>query len=203
MDTLLPAFFALDRYCGRRPDDATGLHLYALVCESLGQFETAANHLMRTIAILEAAYEVSEDPVVERQFTIANSNLARIRLALRDFGGATQSFESALGLLPEYDKQETKVLRVQAHFGCGIASFLQGDLGAALANFEAALENARDDKTLRGQVTVLLAQTMWATQNTEFKENSKVRLLEWYVIESTLTAIFACMLMAWGFPPHF
>ncbi|KAH0589327.1 hypothetical protein H2248_005088 [Termitomyces sp. 'cryptogamus'] len=177
-ETLIPAFFTLERYCGRRPDDATGLHLYALVCESLGQFETAANQLMRTIAILEAAYEVSEEPIVERQFTIANSNLARIRLALRDFEGATQSFESALGLLSEDDKPETKVLRVQAHFGCGIASFLQGDLEVALANFEAALESARDDKTLRGQVTVLLAQTMWATQNDEFKESSKVQLLE-------------------------
>ncbi|KAG6878535.1 hypothetical protein C0993_004433 [Termitomyces sp. T159_Od127] len=188
--TLLPAFFALDRYCGRRPDDATGLHLYALVCESLGQYETAANKLMRTIAILEAAYEVSEDPIVERQYTIANSNLARVRLALRDFEGATQSFESALGLLPEDDKPETKVLRVQAHFGCGIASFLQGDLGAALANFEAAMENARDDKTLRGQVTVLLAQTMWATQDTEFKENSKAQLLECITSDpDNLTAI--------------
>ncbi|KAG6862290.1 hypothetical protein C0995_015987 [Termitomyces sp. Mi166 len=190
-DTLLPAFFVLDRYCGRRPDNATGLHLYALVCESLGQFETAANQLMRTIAMLEAAYEVSEDAIVERQFTIANSNLGRIRLALRDLEGATQSFESALGLLlPEDDKPETKVLRVQAHFGCGIANFLQGDLEAALANFEAALESASDDKTLRGQVTVLLAQAMWGTQNDEFKENSKVQLLECITSDpENLTAI--------------
>ncbi|KAG6854057.1 hypothetical protein C0991_011035 [Blastosporella zonata] len=179
MDMLLPAFFALGRYCGRRPDDATGLHLYALVCEGLGHLETAEIQLMRTITILEAAYEISEDPVVERQFTIANSNLARIRLGLRDFEGAAQSFESALGLLPDDEKAETKILRAQALFGSGLASFLQGDLEGALANFEAALESSGDDKMLRGQVTVLLAQTMWATQNDEFKESSKALLLEW------------------------
>ncbi|KAG6857271.1 hypothetical protein H0H87_007104 [Tephrocybe sp. NHM501043] len=181
METLLPAFFALGRYCGRRPDNATGLHLYALVCESLGHLETAENQLMRTITILEAAYEVSEDPVVERQFTIANSNLARVRLGLRDYEGAAQSFESALGLLPEDEEPETRILRAQALFGSGLASFLMEDLEGALANFEAALESAGDDKALRGQVTVLLAQAMWATQNDEFKESSKTQLLEWYV----------------------
>ncbi|KAG6829553.1 hypothetical protein H0H92_004222 [Tricholoma furcatifolium] len=181
LDTLLPAFFALDRYCGRRPDDATGLHLYSLVCESLGHLETSVSQLMRTIAILEAAYEVSEDPVVERQFTIANSNLARVRLALGDWDGAEQAFASALGLLPEEDASgdgETRVLRVQANFGCGIAAFLKGDLESALGSFEAAMESVGDDKALRGQVTVLLAQTMWATQNEEFKESSKAQLLE-------------------------
>ncbi|KAF5386053.1 hypothetical protein D9615_002427 [Tricholomella constricta] len=178
LDALLPAFFVLDRYCGRRPDDATGLHLFALVCESLGHLQTGAGLLARTIAILEAAYEVSEDPTVERHFTIANSNLARIRLALQDFQGAAQSFESALGLLPENEEPETMVLRAQALFGSGLASFMQGDLEAALANFEAALESAGEDKTLRGQVTVLLAQTMWAIQTDEFRESSKALLLE-------------------------
>ncbi|KAG6908388.1 hypothetical protein DXG01_004817 [Tephrocybe rancida] len=190
IDMLLPAFFTLGRYCGHRPDDATGLHLYALVCESLGHLETAASQLMRTIAILEAAYEVSEDPVVERQFTIANSNLARVRLGLWDFEGAARSFESALGLLPDDEAPETKVLRAQALFGSGLASFLQGDLEGALSNFEAALESVGDDKALRGQVTVLLAQTMWATQNDEFKEGSKAQLLECIAADpENLTAI--------------
>ncbi|KAG5646300.1 hypothetical protein DXG03_003897 [Asterophora parasitica] len=178
IETLLPAFFALDRYAARRPDEATGLHLFALVCESLGHLETAAGLLARTIAILEAAYELSEDPTVERHFTIANSNLARIRLSLRDFEGARQSFESALGLLPEDDAEETRLLRAQALFGSGLAGFMQGDLEGALGNFEAALESAGEDPALRGQVTVLLAQTMWAIQTDEFRESSKAQLLE-------------------------
>ncbi|KAG5653623.1 hypothetical protein H0H81_011849 [Sphagnurus paluster] len=176
VEMLIPAFFSLERYCGRRPDDATGLHLFALVCESLGHLETAANLLERTIAILEAAYELSEDPVVERQFTIANTNIARVRLALRDFEGAVQGFESALGLLE--DVPENKVLRAQALFGSGLASFMHGDLEGALANFEAALECAAEDQALKGHVTVLLAQTMWAIQTDEFRESSKAQLLE-------------------------
>ncbi|KAG6820878.1 hypothetical protein H0H93_010222 [Arthromyces matolae] len=178
LQTLLPTFFVLRRYCERRPDDATGLHLYALICEGLGHLETAAAHLALTTAILEASYEISEDPTVERQFSIANTNLGRIRLALRDYKGATQSFESALGLLSEDDEPEMNILRAQAHFGCGIANFLQGDIDAALANLELALESAEDNVILRGQVTVLLAQTMWASQNDELRENSKAHLLE-------------------------
>jgi superkiller protein 3 len=158
---LFPAFFALGRYLKQRPDDASALHLYALVCERIGLVELAVEHTDRAISVLEAAYEETEDPVIERQFTIANTTVARLRLAVRDYEGALGSFQSALGLLPE--DGEDRVLQSQCLFGSGLANFKLGVLDVAIQNFEEALVAAGDDLQMRGHVTVLLSQTLWAT----------------------------------------
>ncbi|KAJ6593707.1 TPR-like protein [Mycena capillaripes] len=193
VDELLPAFFVLDRYCRGRPNDACALHLFALVCESLGQTEFAVELIGRAIALLEAEYEENEDSTVERHFTIANSNLARLRLSLKDYEGAIESFESALGLLAEDAKgDEINAMRAQAQFGMGLANFKLGDLEAALGLFEAALETAGENLVVRGHVTVLLAQTMWAIGTDEFKETAKAQLLDCIAADSeNLAAINA------------
>ena len=126
------------------------------------------------------AYEETEDPIIERQFIIANTTLARLRLAVRDFEGALGSFQSALGLLPE-EAGGDKVLKSQCLFGSGLASFKLGALDAAIENFEAALVAAGDDLHMRGHVTVLLAQTLWATGTEEGRDLAKSQLLDWYV----------------------
>jgi superkiller protein 3 len=180
-DILLPAFFVLGRYFQRCPDDACGLHLFGLICEHLGNFEQGVEYINRAITLLEAAYEEKEDPIVERQFIIAHTNIARLRLGLQDYAGSLESFENALGLLPEDAEQETQILRVQAQYGSGMASFKMGDLEAAMTAFQAALDSAADDRILRGHVTVLLAQTMWAISTPEFRESAKGLLLEWSV----------------------
>ena len=137
--------------------------------------------IARAIAVLESAYEDAEDPEVERRFIIASSNLARLRLSLREYPGTIDAFESALGLLGDSPDHISEVLRIQGHFGLGIANFMRGDLQAALGLFEAALESASDNPDARGQVSVLHAQTMWAIQTDEFRETAKARLLEWSV----------------------
>lgn len=180
-DILLPAFFVLGRYFQRCPDDACGLHLFGLICEHLGILEQGVEYINRAIALIEAAYEEKEDPVVERQFIIAHTNLARLRLGLQDYSGSLASFENALGLLPEDTERETQILRVQAQYGSGMASFKMGDLQAAMTAFQSALDSAADDHILRGQVTVLLAQTMWAIGTPDFRESAKGLLLEWSV----------------------
>lgn len=140
----------------------------------------------RAIAILEAVYEETEDVEVERRFVVASSNLARLRLGRRDWEGAGEAWESAMGLLPEgeggdEEEGEGRILRAQAQFGLGLVGFMKGDLEGALAMFGAALESAGSDLVIRGQVTVLLAQTMWAVGTEEFKESAKAQLLEWFV----------------------
>ncbi|KAH7888376.1 superkiller protein 3 [Phlebopus sp. FC_14] len=180
-DELLPAFFVLNRYAQRCPHDPCALHLLGLLCELLGQLEQGVQWISQAITLLEAAYEESEDPVVERQFTIAHSNLARLKVGLLDCTGALESFETALGLLPEEsldNDSETKVLRVQALFGSGLAHFRLGDLQAAMTAFQAALDSAGEDHVLRGHVTVLLAQAMWAIGTDEFRESAKALLLD-------------------------
>ncbi|KAG1771164.1 superkiller protein 3 [Suillus placidus] len=178
IDRLLPAFFVLGRYFQRCPADACGLHIFGLICEHLGKLEQGVEYISRAITLLEAAYEEKEDPMVERQFVIAHTNIARLRLGLQDYEGSLASFEIALGLLPEDTERESQILRVQAQYGSGLASFKMGDLQAAMTAFQAALESAADDRVLRGQVTVLLAQTMWAIGTPEFRESAKGLLLD-------------------------
>ncbi|KAG1844187.1 hypothetical protein DFJ58DRAFT_731304 [Suillus subalutaceus] len=177
-DRLLPAFFVLGRYFQRCPADACGLHVFGLICEHLGKLEQGVEYINRAITLLEAAYEEKEDPIVERQFVIAHTNIARLRFGLQDYEGSLESFENALGLLPEDAERESQILRVQAQYGSGLASFKMGDLQAAMAAFRAALESAADDRVLRGQVTVLLAQTMWAIRTPEFRESATGLLLD-------------------------
>jgi superkiller protein 3 len=179
-DSLFPAFFVLDRYCRRRPNDAVALQLSGLICERIGQLEYGIEQTRRAIFILEAAYEDTEDPQTERQFTFATSNLARMLLSVQDYQGALESFESALGLLSEDEDPIAKRLRIQGQFGSGLANFKLGNLDAALDMLEAAFESAHDDLEIKGQVTVLLAQTMWAIGTKDFQEMAKARLLQRY-----------------------
>lgn len=186
-DAIFPAFFVLDRYSKQRPDDATGLHLFGLVCERLGQIELGVDLIHRAISILEAAYEETEDPGVERQFTMANSNLARLKLSGHDYEGALESFESVLGLIPEDSSSPSDViLRAHAQFGSGVAQFKLDNLEEALSLFEVALESAGGNMLVKGQITVLLAQTMWAIGTDGFRETAKAQLLEWYFFHFNL-----------------
>jgi hypothetical protein len=74
-----------------------------------------------------------------------------------------------------------KVLRSQCLFGYSLASFKLGALDEALESFEAALVTAGDDLYMRGHVTVLLAQTLWAIGTEEGREAAKTQFLDWYV----------------------
>lgn len=180
VDSLLPSFYSLDRYCRRRTSDPTALHLFGLVCERLGHHELAVEVVSRAIKILETVYEETEDIIIERRYAIANANLARILLTVGKDLEAVETFESAFGLLSADDKNsETILLRVMCQFGSGIAHFHLGNLEEAMALFETALEVADGNVEVRGQVTVMLSQTLWAIGTDEFREAAKSQLLEW------------------------
>ncbi|KAI0644651.1 TPR-like protein [Trametes meyenii] len=178
-EAFLPAFFVLDRYCKQRPQDASALHLFGLVCERIGHVNVGIDLLGRAIALLEAAYEETEDAAIERQFTIAHTNAARLRLSAADFEGALESYQVATGLLPEQPEDaEGRVLLAQCQFGAGVANFKLGQLAEALGLFEAAMATAADQPVIRGHVVVLLAQTLWAIGTDEAKESAKTQLLQ-------------------------
>lgn len=182
-EEVLSATTVLGRYVKQRPNDACALHLLGLLYERLGQLEQGAEEISRAIALLEAAYEDTEDPVLERQFTIAHANLARLKVGLCDYTGALESFETVLGLLPDQSVDddsdaEVEILRVQTLFGCGLARFKLRDLQNAMSAFQAALDAVEENHVLRAHVTVLLAQSMWAIGTEEFRESAKALLLD-------------------------
>ncbi|TFK75308.1 TPR-like protein [Pluteus cervinus] len=176
LDSLLPAFFALTRYCEYQPLDPSGLHLLGLVHESLGHLERGAELLERAIGLLEAAYEETEDAEIEKQFTFANLNLGRLRLGLEDYDRAIELYESVLGLLGE--EADSTPYRAQAQLGLGVANFLHGDLQAGLGHLEIAVENSDGHMTLYEHAAVLQAKVMWAIGTPEFKEAAQTRLLD-------------------------
>ncbi|VDB87360.1 unnamed protein product [Peniophora sp. CBMAI 1063] len=188
-DKLFPAFFVLGRYCQQRPDDAAALHLYSLISERVGHLSLAAELAGRAIAVLEVAYEESEDATIERQFAIANTTMARVQLALSAYPVALEYYESATGILGE---DEVGSLKAQCHFGTGLANFKLGKLQEAVEAFELALGAAGEDAAIKGHVTVLLAQTLWAIGSQEAQESAKAQLLECITIDpENLTAINA------------
>lgn len=177
----MPAFFVLDRYCQERPNDESALHLFSLVCERVGHYDLAVELITKAISILEAKYEESEDPVIEKQFTIANANIGRIRVATEDFEGALESLETVLGLIGDDDSTESRVLRTQSHFVTGLSKSKCGDLNGAMGSFQSALDSAGDDLAMVGHVSVLLAQALWSLGGDEARESAKSQLLQWYV----------------------
>ncbi|PFH51986.1 hypothetical protein AMATHDRAFT_2475 [Amanita thiersii Skay4041] len=178
VQTLLPAFFSIQRYCRRRPDNAFAVHLFGLISECLGHIEVAENLMKGSISLLESAYEDAEDPVIERQFVIANANLARLQLSQRNWTGALTSFENVLGLLSEHTDATAMKLRIQAQYGSALAKILGGETEAAIEFYEAALLHTSDNDVLKNQIVVSFAQTLWELGNVEGKEAAKSQLLQ-------------------------
>lgn len=136
--------------------------------------------LSSVVSILEATYEETESPEVERQYVIAQSNMGRVKLGAGDYGGALECLETVSGLLSEAVDEEAKTLRAQAHFGTGMAKFKQGsDFGEVSASFEEAIAVAADSTLLIGHVSVLQAKAMWASGIEELMDGAKSILLEW------------------------
>lgn len=177
-DALFLPFAVLSRYTQQRSDDATGLHLLALICERLGQKEKAAELLQETIVILDAAYNQSEDAEIERRYAIAQVNLGRMRLALADFSGASEAFEVALNLLPDDATEQTaSTLRAHAQWGTGLAAYKLGDMTKALTTLETAMEvTPLDLVDVRGHIVLTLAQTLWTLGSDEARETGKNQL---------------------------
>lgn len=187
---LTVAFFALHHYCASRAGDPFALHLFGLVSENLGLLELAETLISKSASVLEAEYEDSEDPLIERCFAIANCNLARIRLALRDVNGATDSFQNVISLLSEDHDNSAIELRIQAHIGYGLAELMHKKSHSELRSLEAAIELAQENSSLRSQAIILLAQAMWSVGSEEYKDVAKTQLLQCIATDPTnITAI--------------
>lgn len=178
IEHLLPVFFLLNRYCARQPDDATGLHLFALVCERLGHKDFARTLVNRAMRILERIYEEREDPVVERQFMIANATLGRLQLATHDPEESLITFETVLGLVQDEDESKG-VLETQAKLGIAMGQAALRDVQEAVLSVQSAQGIAPEgNEALRAQCSILLAQTLWATRDPEYCELAKEELLK-------------------------
>jgi superkiller protein 3 len=187
---LLSAFTAVGRYCQVKPNDFSGLHLYGLVCERLGHFDTAIALVSRSVEYLEIAYEETEDPDIERCFSIAHANLGRLHLNVQNHSAAILSYESVRDLLSTGEGFAHPGLLAQAHFGLAVANFRLGNADAAINSIRAALETAHDNLRLKVHFTVLFARSMWMSGDDNLKETAKNILLEWCAFASRCTSLW-------------
>ncbi|KAG8992908.1 hypothetical protein FRB90_000870, partial [Tulasnella sp. 427] len=178
-DVLFLPFGVLDRYSQQRPDDAAALHLFALICERLGQRDWAITLMEKVIGILDAAYNKTEDSETERHFALAQVNVGRLRLAQSEYSDATEVLKVALSLLPQGTEDEIVILlRAHASYCLGLACFQLGEYGEALETLEAALEQTPAHLVaVRGQIIQLQSQTLWQLGSDEAREAGKTQLL--------------------------
>ncbi|PWN39848.1 TPR-like protein [Ceraceosorus guamensis] len=142
--------FSLSVLLAFSPHDSTALHLSALFCEQLGEFELAIERITRAASLLESDYEADEKPLTATKYAIAQANLGRIRLAIGDADGAVDALEAALGLFDVgaddaasgemMDGKKRIAVRVAAHLGLALAHHLLED-----DEVEAALQSALEE----------------------------------------------------------
>ena len=180
-DAFSPAFFVLDRFCRQRLSNANAQHLFGLICERIGHLDLAVEVIGRAVALLEAAYEETEDTEIERQYAIAHTNMARIRLAQGAYEEAKVSCDAVLALLEGVEDLDEQGLRliVHARIYIGLACWRLESFEDAQQSLESALATAQGSEVQR-HVVVLIAQVLWAIGTQEAKDAAKDRLLTRY-----------------------
>jgi len=176
---LVQPLFALAQIRRLKPQDLPHGHLYAMFQERIQNFQDSVPLLEETSAKLEADYEVSESPQALKRFALAKTDLARAYLAAGAYKDAVACGETALELSSdesdnELAPDERRRARLSAHLTLGLATYYSGDLGDAVAYFEAALEESDNDP----DAVCLLAQVLWAEGNDEARERARDLLFE-------------------------
>lgn len=167
------ASFALDAYLAQPwgAADVGAALLAGLFAERRGAHALAADRIERAAAALEAAYEATEDDVTMARYGLAQTNLARMRLAQGQAEDAEQAFEGALALLPESTDAVAGVTpalvwraRIQAQVGVVLARFWQlhaaghaSDAAAALEETLSELASGRDELAVVADKTTVPA----------------------------------------------
>lgn len=172
--------FAVTRYLAQRPEDATALHLNALILEQVDDLRAASESLEKAATVLEAEYELDESPHVEARYVIAQTNLGRIRMAREDYRGALEAFEAALSLLDldtdpadqddwtGLSRSQTVLLFIECRLGSGFAHYWLGDFSAAESVLENALEDLDEVNTVnKAALAVALGRVYWGQGESE------------------------------------
>lgn len=193
--------FALSSYLSHSPDSVNALHLSGLLSERLGQKDLSIQRLENASTLLEEDYEKNESLEVIDKFAIANVNLGRVRMEIGNDSEAIGAFNNTLSLLELGDNNEgtkdeesgilTKIerarIRLQSHIGIGMAQYFLENFAEALTSFETALEEIDGNLDLqpellgeqKAEVSVFLAQVLWAMEGSEQRDAARSQLLEW------------------------
>lgn len=155
------------------------MQLYALICERLDISSEAISALRSATTNYEAQFEETESSESEERYIVSLCNLARVLLASHAYEEALEAYQNCLGLLEGREDEAGRQMRLQCLLGKAIGEFWTEKVEDSLEDFERCLEIC--DQAERGEVTVLLARTLWGLGGEDAKEAAKSHLLEWCV----------------------
>lgn len=172
----LQPLFALHQLRCQVSSDMAFQHLSSLFAERISDFADAVSSLDLLTSSLEAEYETSESLVTLMRFAQAKADLARARLAERDFATVAEDAETALSLSEdeELDKKARQRVRLSAHMTAGLAYYYQGTMDQAISMFRSALEETQDNP----DIICLLAQVLWAKGGEEERNVAREQLFD-------------------------
>ncbi|KAI5476323.1 hypothetical protein MNV49_007836, partial [Pseudohyphozyma bogoriensis] len=168
--------FAISRYLSKHPTDVSALHLSALILERVGDLDSASAALEKAAEMLSEIYDAEESPEAEARYIVSQTNLGRVRLAKEDFEGALEAFEPPLALLPlpgeardvegALKKEEAILLYTECRLGSAMASFWNGDAGAAKDQLSDALEDLEAvEGGKKANLGTCLARIYWSEED--------------------------------------
>jgi len=183
---LIQPLFALQQIRSLSPSSDAYLHLSSLFLERAGAHDEAIAALTKLCAKAEADYEISESTATLARFAQATADLARNKLAAKDYAGAVEQAETALDLTAsdedggdgggggKADGEDRQKVRLSAHLTAGLAHFYLKHTDASLSAFRSALTESGADP----DVVCLLAQVLWAKGGREEKNVAREQLFE-------------------------
>ena len=167
--------FALHQLRTQVSADLAFQHLSSLFAERIGDFGDAAATLEIVVSKLEAEYEKSESAVILMHFAIAKADLARAKLAEREFEAAVENAETALNLSEEDMNNEARQkVRLSAHMTAGLAYYYQGTMDQAIIMFRSALGETQGNP----DIVCLLAQVLWAKGGNDERNVAREQLFD-------------------------
>ena len=172
----LQPLFALHQLHSQVLSDLCFEHLSSLFAERVSDFADAVSSLDLVASNLETEYETSESPVTLMRFAQAKADLARVRLAEKNFRTSAEDAETALSLSEDegLDKKARQKVRLSAHITAGLANYYQGMMDQAISMFRSALEETQGNP----DIVCLLAQVLWAKGGEEERNVAREQLFD-------------------------
>ena len=174
---LLQPLLALQQLHAQRPDEIVFTHLSSLLAERSSDYSASVNALVTVCDDMEADYEKSESSDALARFAQAKADLARSLLASGQHEEAITSAQTSLDLSSEDDlgakfTKSRKKWRLSAHITAGLAHSFLGQNEKAIEDLRSALQSSSSDP----EITVILAQTLWAKGDQDSRDTAREQL---------------------------
>ena len=201
VNMLIQPLFALRQLQAQSPNDVITKHFLSLFAERVHEYSTAEANLSTVLEDAETRYEQSESNESLVRFAQAKADYARQLLAQGQYSEAVASAQFALDVTeddtlgPAYRTTRNK-WRLSAQVTAGLAHSFLKQMSESIKCLQSAAETSKsltNDK-LDPNVTVLLAQVLWASGTAKEKEAARTQLFE--CIEDTPDHVGAATLLA-------